>query len=101
MTAAYVLAGELYKAKENPETGLQQYEHCLRSFIMGKQEATERFAHSFAPQTRLGLFLRNQITKVSAMPFVAKLALGMSVIDRMDLPNYAGSSQTFAAFRAR
>jgi 2-polyprenyl-6-methoxyphenol hydroxylase-like FAD-dependent oxidoreductase len=92
MAAAYVLAGELYKAKEIPETGLQHYEHFLRSFIMGKQDAAEQFARCFTPQTRLGLFLRNLITRTFAIPFVAKLALGRIALDRLDVPDYSFSN---------
>jgi hypothetical protein len=36
----------------------------------------------------LGIFLRNQITKLFALPFVAKLALGNSLLDRLTLPEY-------------
>jgi 2-polyprenyl-6-methoxyphenol hydroxylase-like FAD-dependent oxidoreductase len=92
MTAAYVLARELDKGKEDPETGLQHYEHFLRSFVMGKQDAAEQFARSFAPQTRFGLAFRNLITKALAVRFVAKLALGRSVPDPIDVPDYSPSN---------
>jgi 2-polyprenyl-6-methoxyphenol hydroxylase-like FAD-dependent oxidoreductase len=63
MVAAYVLAGELIKREGHPETALQSYERGLRSFVIDKQKAAEGFARSFAPKTRLGLFLRNQASK--------------------------------------
>jgi 2-polyprenyl-6-methoxyphenol hydroxylase-like FAD-dependent oxidoreductase len=92
MAAAYVLAGELYKAKEIPEIGLQHYEHFLRSFIMGKQDTAEQFARCFTPQTRLGLFLRNLVTRTFAIPFLAKLAMGRIALDRLDVPDYSFSN---------
>jgi hypothetical protein len=47
-----------------------------------------QFASSFAPKTQLGLFLRNQITKAFKLPFVPKLAMGPSLLDRIDLPDF-------------
>ncbi len=88
MTAAYVLAGELAAAGGRPATAFQRYEQVLGSFIAGKQKAARRFAGSFAPKTKFGLCLRNQITKAFAFPVVADLVLGRSVVDDLDLPVY-------------
>jgi hypothetical protein len=49
-------------------------------------------AGSFAPRTRLGLFLRNQITKAFALPLVAKMAMGSTLIDTFTLPDYSVST---------
>ena len=89
MGAAYVLAGELGRTGAAPETAFQRYETLLRPLIATKQKAAQQFASGFAPRTRLGLFLRNQMTKAFAIPFVAKTAMGSSLIDRIDLPDYA------------
>ena len=88
MVAAYVLAGELIKRQGHPETALQSYEQGLRSFVIDKQKAAEGFARSFAPKTRLGLFLRNQASKAFRVPSLAKLALQRSLVDRLTLPDY-------------
>ena len=88
MAAAYVLAGELTKTRSDPEEAFRRYESLLRPLISSKQMAAERFAGAFAPRTRFGLFLRNQITKAFAIPLVAKLAMGPSLMDRIDLPDY-------------
>jgi len=56
-----------------------------------KQQAAEKFARSFAPTTRLGLFLRNQMSKAFAIPCLARLAMGSSLLDRIDLPDYSES----------
>jgi 2-polyprenyl-6-methoxyphenol hydroxylase-like FAD-dependent oxidoreductase len=88
MGAAYVLAGELAHARAAPEAAFQRYEALMRPLIAVKQKAARQFASGFAPKTQLGLFVRNQITKAFAIPFVAKLAVGSSLIDRIDVPDY-------------
>jgi 2-polyprenyl-6-methoxyphenol hydroxylase-like FAD-dependent oxidoreductase len=87
LIGAYVLAGEL-AARDRLDSALVRYEARLRAFMAGKQDAAIGAARSFAPKTRFGVFLRNQITKAFAVPFVAKLAVG-SLQDRIDLPHYA------------
>jgi 2-polyprenyl-6-methoxyphenol hydroxylase-like FAD-dependent oxidoreductase len=88
MTAAYVLAGELSKAGQRHEKAFYNYERILRSFIESKQKSAARFATAFAPRTRWGLFLRNQIIKASAIPGVARLSFGRDIIDTLKLPDY-------------
>jgi 2-polyprenyl-6-methoxyphenol hydroxylase-like FAD-dependent oxidoreductase len=91
MFGAYVLAGELSRSADQPQNAFQRYEQQLRRFIAGKQDAAIKFSGSFAPKTRLGIFLRNKITKAFKFPFVAELAMGPSLLDRIDLPDYAAS----------
>jgi 2-polyprenyl-6-methoxyphenol hydroxylase-like FAD-dependent oxidoreductase len=88
MTAAYVLAGELARADGTPEPAFARYEALVRSFIDDKQRAARRFAGSFAPKTALGLFLRNQVTKLLPIPGVAEVIIGRSLLDRLQLPDY-------------
>jgi 2-polyprenyl-6-methoxyphenol hydroxylase-like FAD-dependent oxidoreductase len=88
MTAAYVLAGELARAEGGPECAFKRYERTLRSFIDAKQRAAQGFAASFAPKTRFGLFLRNQISKTLRVPWIADLVIGRSLLDRLTLPTY-------------
>jgi len=66
----------------------QRYEQQLRRFIADKQRAAVQLARSFAPKTQLGIFFRNQVTKAFKLPLVAKLAIGRSLFDRIDLPDY-------------
>ena len=89
MVAAYVLAGELGRRGSQPQEAFERYEDRLHPFIADKQKAAVQFAGSFAPKTRLGLFFRNQITKVLEVPLIAKLAMGPSLFDRIDLPDYS------------
>lgn len=88
MVAAYILAGELKRAHGNHEVAFAQYQERLGAFIAGKQKAAVRFAPFFAPRSRFGMFFRNQVMKLMAIPFVSELAVGREIRDRVDLPEY-------------
>jgi 2-polyprenyl-6-methoxyphenol hydroxylase-like FAD-dependent oxidoreductase len=92
MIAAYVLAGELGQVDNSPVQAFQRYERLLRPFILIKQNAAVRFASSFAPKTRWGLFWRNQISKTLTIPFVARRLMKSTLLDRIDLPDYFGDA---------
>jgi 2-polyprenyl-6-methoxyphenol hydroxylase-like FAD-dependent oxidoreductase len=89
MTAAYVLAGELAKAKGRHEEAFRGYEGTLRDYIALKQRGAERFAAAFAPKTQWGLFFRNQVIKAFAIPGLAKFAFGRDLSDTLQLPDYS------------
>ena len=89
MTGAYVLAAELAKTSGRYVDGFANYEKILRSFIAAWQRGAERFAGAFAPKTRRGLFLRNQVIKAAAIPGIARLTFGRDIIDTLHLPNYS------------
>ncbi len=91
MTAAYVLAGELMKASGRHDAAFAKYEAVLRTYIASKQDAAERFSAAFAPETRWGLFLRNQVIKACAIPGLARLAFGRDIVDTIALPDYGWS----------
>lgn len=88
MTEAYVLAGELARAEGDYRTAFANYESQLRPFVEGKQHAAENFASTFVPKTQLGIWLRNQATKLMTLPSVANLMLGRSLRDDFALPNF-------------
>ncbi len=88
MTAAYVLAGELAKAAGQHETAFRKYEALLRAYIGSKQAGAERFSAAFAPKSRWGLFLRNQVIRACAIPGLARLVFGRDIIDTLQLPDY-------------
>ncbi len=88
MTAAYILAGELKKADGDYQAAFENYEQVFRPFILRKQRAAERFAGSFAPKTQIGIFLRNQVTRLMSLQFVANLAMGRLLSDSLMLPVY-------------
>jgi 2-polyprenyl-6-methoxyphenol hydroxylase-like FAD-dependent oxidoreductase len=89
MVGAYVLASELAKTSGCHVEAFANYEKILRCFIEAKQRGAERFASAFAPKTRWGLFLRNQMIRATAMPGIARLAFGRDVIDTLRLPDYS------------
>ena len=83
-----MLAGELAKAGGRHEEAFGKYEALLRAYIGSKQRGAERFAAAFAPKTRWGLFLRNQVIRAFAIPGLARLAFGRDIIDTLLLPDY-------------
>src|SRR6516165_3784369 len=88
ITAAYVMAGELVKASGRHEEAFRNYEALLHGYMGSKQRGAERFSSAFAPRTRWGLVLRNQVIKACAVPGVSKVAFGRDIIDKLDLPDY-------------
>ncbi|MGO4570110.1 FAD-binding domain [Rhizobium sp. 2YAF20] len=95
MTEAYVLAGELARAKDNPLAGLARYQVGMMPFLQHKQKMASRFASSFVPKTGFGIALRNAITSLMALPFLANLLLGRQIRDDFGLPHYV-SDETHA-----
>ena len=97
MTAAYVLAGELAMAEGRYQRAFERYERLLREFMDGKQKAAEQFAGSFAPRTRFGLLMRNQLSKAFRFPFIADLLVGRGLLDRLTLPAYSSLGKPIQA----
>ena len=79
---------ELARAEGDYRTAFANYESQLRPFVEGKQHAAENFASTFVPETQLGIWLRNQATKLMTLPGVANLMLGRSLRDDFALPNF-------------
>jgi 2-polyprenyl-6-methoxyphenol hydroxylase-like FAD-dependent oxidoreductase len=88
MTAAYVLAGELHNANGDHLRAFARYQQFLGSFLADKQRAARRFATAFAPNSRLGLFLRNRLFQLLSLPWVASLTAGRGFKDNIALPEY-------------
>jgi 2-polyprenyl-6-methoxyphenol hydroxylase-like FAD-dependent oxidoreductase len=88
MVQAYVLAHELARSGGDHRQAFLAWEQRLRPFVEAKQRAAERFASSFVPRTALGLWLRNQATRLLRLPLVAGLLLGRSVRDDFVLPDW-------------
>jgi 2-polyprenyl-6-methoxyphenol hydroxylase-like FAD-dependent oxidoreductase len=88
MTAAYILAGELKRANGDYAAAFARYQERLGTFIAGKQQAAVKLSTFFAPPSRFALFLRNQISKLLAIPFITRLSVGREFRDRIELPDY-------------
>jgi 2-polyprenyl-6-methoxyphenol hydroxylase-like FAD-dependent oxidoreductase len=92
MAGAYILAGELKLAEGNHQVAFANYERSVHPVIESKQHAAQKFAKSFAPKTQAGIFLRNQMTRLMRIPFVADLAMGNMFKDSLSLPPYESPS---------
>lgn len=88
MVAAYILAGELHRAGSDYAAALGRYQERFDSFVLKKQKGALRFAGTFAPTSKLSMFIRNQVMDLLKIPLVADLAAGRSLADNLTLPNY-------------
>jgi 2-polyprenyl-6-methoxyphenol hydroxylase-like FAD-dependent oxidoreductase len=88
MVAAYILAGELYRAKGDYAAAFTRYQEQFAPFVLQKQDAALGLAGSFAPKSKFSLFLRNQVMKLLSIPVVANLVFGRGLADKITLPAY-------------
>jgi 2-polyprenyl-6-methoxyphenol hydroxylase-like FAD-dependent oxidoreductase len=86
MVEAYVLAIELHRSAGDPRAAFAAYQRQLAPLVTAKQDAALGLTAAFAPRNRTQLALRNMIMAVMGIPLVAKLALGRSLRDPVDLP---------------
>lgn len=85
--AAYVLAGELARAKGDYRTAFTRYESRLRKYAKGCQAGGDRTGKFLAPSTGTGIRLRN--TLLSRPLFLnGMLKLGDKVSSTVALPDY-------------
>jgi 2-polyprenyl-6-methoxyphenol hydroxylase-like FAD-dependent oxidoreductase len=94
MVGAYVLAGELSRASGDHARAFAAYEALLGPLLRQKQRAAERFASSFAPRTEAGVWLRNRMTDLLSVRWIAELAIGRDLRDGIVLPDYERASTT-------
>lgn len=87
MVAAYILARELHRSKDDFAEAFSRYQNLFGPFVLAKQKAALRFAGSFAPKSKLTLFLRNQLFNLMAIGWVADLAVGRDFTDKIELPD--------------
>ena len=88
MVAAYILAGELHRAGDDYATAFAQYQNLFAPFVLKKQKMALRFGGTFAPKSKLSMFLRNQVINLLRIPWVADLAAGRDLADKLPLPDY-------------
>lgn len=88
MAAAYMLAGELFRARGDYGTAFDKFERQFRPFIGRKQRAAKRLGAWFAPKTRLGLGVRNAVTRMMSLPTLGGWMLNGMLADRLVLPDY-------------
>jgi 2-polyprenyl-6-methoxyphenol hydroxylase-like FAD-dependent oxidoreductase len=88
MTEAYVLAGELQAARGDHAAAFRRYEERLAPLLRSKQQSARRMASAFAPKTPFGICVRNQATRLLAIPALAERLIGRDLRDSFDLPDY-------------
>ena len=88
MIEAYVLAGELRVCRADHRVAFARYQERLRPFLARKQQAAARLASTFAPKTARGIEIRNLVTGLMRIPFVADFFVGRDLRDNLVLPDY-------------
>jgi 2-polyprenyl-6-methoxyphenol hydroxylase-like FAD-dependent oxidoreductase len=88
ITEAYVLAGELNRSGQDYPTAYRRYEQLLRPFVEARQKSARYFAAAVVPKTRLGVWIRNQATKLMAFPPLAHYLIMRELRAEFELPNY-------------
>ncbi|OBJ43445.1 hypothetical protein A5630_19015 [Mycolicibacterium mucogenicum] len=88
MLQAYVLAGELDRARGDHRAAFRRYEQLLRPLIEGKQESARAFAGVLAPRTSVGLWTRNRVSRLLDIPALAAWAIRREFRDDIELPDY-------------
>ncbi len=88
MAGAYLLAGELDAVGGDYTVAFERYQTRFKPFIDGKQKEALRSAGWFAPRTRLGVRMRNQVTRLMNAPLISTWMVKRLFADRFDLPAY-------------
>jgi 2-polyprenyl-6-methoxyphenol hydroxylase-like FAD-dependent oxidoreductase len=92
MAEAYVLAGELARAKGAHREAFDAYETRLRPVIEAKQDGSRKLIAFFATRTPFGIRFRNLAMRTMNVPLLADsilILLARSLRDDIDLPDYA------------
>jgi 2-polyprenyl-6-methoxyphenol hydroxylase-like FAD-dependent oxidoreductase len=88
MVQAYTLAGELNGAGPDHQDAFRRYERKLRPIVEARQRSARGFATIFAPKTTLGLWTRNQASKLLHIPRLAEWVVRSEFRDDIALPEY-------------
>ncbi|OBG96561.1 hypothetical protein A9X05_06520 [Mycobacterium sp. E3298] len=89
MVQAYTLAGELDRAGDDHREAFRRYENRQRPIVEARQRSARAFATTFAPKTALGLWTRNQASKLLNVPLLADWVVGSEFGNDIALPEYA------------
>lgn len=94
LTGAYILAGELGRNPGNISAGLEGYEKQMQPFIRDMQRIPPLVSSIMAPQTPLGIWVRNQlfafITWTGVIGFAQKYLSGATgSTDSFPVPQYS------------
>ncbi|MEH6373780.1 hypothetical protein V7793_05410 [Streptomyces sp. KLMMK] len=95
IVAAYVLAGELARARGDHRTAFARYEHTLRDYAQGYRKGGDRTGPFLAPGTATGLRVRNAL--LNRRWILNKMLEKGKQISSVDLPDYAAELPSTAA----
>ncbi|MFB7475137.1 FAD-dependent monooxygenase [Kitasatospora sp. NPDC056184] len=87
VVAAYVLAGELARARGDHRTAFARYERTLRGYARGCQKGGDRTGPFLAPGTATGLRVRNGL--LNRRWILDRMLEAGRRISSVDLPDYA------------
>ncbi|MFI9330064.1 FAD-dependent monooxygenase [Kitasatospora sp. NPDC052868] len=96
VVAAYVLAGELARARGDHRTAFARYERALRDYAKGCQKGGDRTGPFLAPGTATGLRVRNGL--LNRRWILNRMLEAGKQISSVDLPDYAAELSNAAAF---
>jgi 2-polyprenyl-6-methoxyphenol hydroxylase-like FAD-dependent oxidoreductase len=85
---AYVLAGELARARGDHARAFAAYEARLSAFLRDKQRGALRMRSFFAPQNKLALWLRDLGIWAASRPLLVRAVAGSALRDDIELPRY-------------
>lgn len=89
MIGAYVLAGELARARGDHRAAFAAYEKRMRGYAETCRENGNRVGPFLAPRTRRGLRFRNTVLSVPLF-MNAMIRMGKKIGDTVELPGYEG-----------
>jgi len=88
LAGAYLFAKKLQRASGDHLVAYRAFEERFRLFIERKQQSAQQFATSFTPKTRVGLFVRDLVLRLTAFPLVSNWLMRRFVTDQFQLPDY-------------
>jgi 2-polyprenyl-6-methoxyphenol hydroxylase-like FAD-dependent oxidoreductase len=88
MAAAFILAGELYRAAGDYQSAFARYQGHLEAFVRRKQRSAMKFAGTFAPKSRFSMVVRNAIMNMLRVGWIADFVIGQDLGDHFTLPVY-------------
>lgn len=91
MVQAYILAGELNQEGGDHQIAFRRYERQLRPIVQARQRSARGFARVFAPKTTLGVWTRNQASKLLNTPRLAEWVVRSEFRDDIALPEFVAS----------
>ena len=88
IAAAFILAGELYRAAGDCEAAFRRYQEQLDAYVRRKQRSALKFAGSFAPKSQFSMAVRNAVMNLLRIGWIADFAIGRDLRDQFSLPTY-------------